>query len=133
MSLRFSYKLVNPNLLLDNALIIFPKDVTPNDFEELYALVVKQLAKDFHPYAELSEQPTLLTAEWIFEQTQRMISQVIQKENHALGYIIYRVDIPEKTMQKAMLGLAGDEKLNALTQLVLKREAQKVWIRKRYS
>jgi len=118
---------------MDYSLIIFPKEVNPDDFEELYELVIKQLSKDFHPYASLNEVPSDLNAEWIFSEIKRMLSYVIEKENHSLGYIIYRVDIAEKTMRKTMLGLAGDEKLNALTELILKREAQKVWIRKKFS
>ncbi len=118
---------------MKNELIIFPKEVCPNDFGELYELVVKQLSKDFHPYATIGEVPAMLNAEWIFGEIKRMVSHVIEKENQSLGYIIYRVDIAEKTMRKTMHGLAGDEKLNALTELILKREAQKVWIRKSFS
>ncbi len=96
-------------------------------------MVVNQLSKDFHPYASLSEGHSDLNAEWIFAEIKRMLSDVIEKESHSLGYIIYRVDIPEKTMRKAIHGLSGDEKLNVLTELILKREAQKVWIRKSFS
>jgi len=118
---------------LNNELIIFPKEIAPENYEELYRMVVDQLSKDFHPYASLENIPQELSAEWIFEEIKRMLSIIIPRESSALGYIIYRVDITEKTMRKAMHGLAGEEKLNALAHLILKREAQKVWIRQQFS
>lgn len=118
---------------MSNELIIFPKEVALEDYQELYRSVVNQLIKDFHPYATIENAPQELSAEWIFAEIKRMISIIIEKESSALGYIIYRVDITERTMQRTMHGLSGDEKLNALAQLILKREAQKVWIRKQFS
>lgn len=118
---------------MKNSLTIFPKEVTDKEFAELYEMVVKQLAKDFHPYSTLDSMPQELSAEWIYSEIKRMLSHIVTHENQALGYIIYRVDIPQKTIQSNISNLSGDKKLEKLAELILKREAQKVWIRKNYS
>lgn len=112
---------------------LFPKQLSSEEFQQLYKLVIAQLAKDFQPYSQPQPAPVLVSPEWIFLEIKRMLAEVISKENSALGYIIYRVDIPEWKLSKATLGYSGEQKMDALANLVLKREALKVWIRHNYS
>ncbi len=118
---------------MNNELITLPTELTPDKYPVFLRAVVEQLQKDFHPYAVLDIQSAHdLSLPWIATQIHYMLTTAIAKDQHALGTIIYRVDIAERTMRQAMMNASSDERLNILTQLILKREVQKVWLRTQY-
>ncbi len=61
-----------------------------------------------------------------------MLTIIVEQKNQTLGAIIYRVDLSEKLARRTMNTSGHTERLDELTALMLKREAQKVWIRHNY-
>ncbi len=103
------------------------------DYTQLYQDVYNQLKKDFHPHIAMAEAPEELNAQWLYDETWRMINEVSQRQTPALNGIINRVDISEKQMRKLVTTNSQNEKMKALTEMVLRREALKVWIRRNLS
>jgi hypothetical protein len=112
---------------------IFPKGALQSDYSKLYHAVALQIAKDFHPHVEMSEIPAELNSEWLYQEILRMLTEVIEGQGHSLGAILYRVDLSEKMVRPAMHRTEQSNKLAELAAMMLKREAQKVWIRHHYS
>jgi len=112
-----------------DSLDIFPESGVHQDFQPLYQSVYAQVKKDFHPYIMIKEAPELLSSQWLYAEIRRMLTEVIEKQNQSLGPIIYRVDLSEKVVNRTMQSAARADKLDELTLLVLRREAQKIWIR----
>ncbi len=110
---------------------IFPPDaaIALQDFQWWYLQVYLQLKKDFHPHAQLAESPDNLDSKWIYDEVKNILSHIIENKNQSLHGIINRVDISEKQLKKWMATNTTSEKLDALTEMIIKREALKVWIR----
>ncbi|MBX7051578.1 MAG: hypothetical protein K1X54_06055 [Flavobacteriales bacterium] len=102
------------------------------DYQEYYRGVITQIRKDFHPYTSIDEPEGLISPEWIFQELSRMVHEVLTNHQSALGQIIYRVDLPEKKVRSNMMVATTGEKPEILTRMILRREAQKVWIRLQY-
>jgi hypothetical protein len=103
------------------------------DFQNFYREVIKQIDKDFHPYAELAIPEGVITLDWIYTSLNNMVNTIVADQNSVLGAIIYRVDLPEKQVRKAMINKGIQEKPEELTRMILRREAQKVWIRHHFN
>ncbi|HEY8404012.1 MAG TPA: hypothetical protein VIK71_05330 [Flavobacteriales bacterium] len=114
-------------------LILFPDSLPAVDYQPLYLKVKEQIDKDFHPYGALPKAPAQLSAEWLFTELKSLIQRVMQQNMTGWTAVIYRIDISESTLQRELIGLAGDEKWNKLTLLILEREAKKVWMRQQFS
>jgi|GEM_PF-1077986 hypothetical protein len=112
---------------------LFPTDDVALDYQSLYKSVAEQIRKDFHPHIEMRAIPFPLSSEWLFNEISRMLGAVIMHQNQNLGAIIYRVDLPEKTTRRTMNSSETGSRLDELAAMILKREAQKVWIRQHYS
>jgi hypothetical protein len=100
------------------------------NYQEMYLAVYEQLQKDFHPYAALQKPTEQLTAQWLYEEVARLTSDLIQSQPASLSAFLYRVDISESQMKRSMSIASPEQKLDQLTWMILKREAQKVWIRR---
>lgn len=99
---------------------------------QLYRMVYDQLRKDFHPHIQINEAPEELTASWLYGEVSVMLSDLLKSSGNGLSAVLYRVDIKESILKKAMLEASPEQKLEKLTWLILKREAQKVWIRSNF-
>lgn len=96
------------------------------DHGPLYAAVVKQLQKDFHPYAEGVSTPEYLNSDSVKDYALALLSHLLNEHPTALGAVLYRVDLGEKSARTAAHDAQGT---HALALAILKREAQKVWLR----
>jgi hypothetical protein len=114
---------------MSEELIIFPNELPIESYQSLYQKVCNQIAKDFYPYVEMSDLPEILEASWIKSELQRMLTILVRDQAGALGAVIYRVDLTEKNMRKTMNSSSTNEKLDELAAMILRREAQKVWLR----
>lgn len=112
---------------------IFPKTGLALDYQHLYRLVYDQIEKDFHPHVTMTLRPETLSSDWLFSEVKRLLNYIIEKQNSALGSIIYRVDLSEKMVKTTMHTTIREDKLDELAAMILRREAQKVWIRQNYS
>lgn len=117
---------------MDELSTIFPDNLPNPDYQAYYREVLRQINKDFHPYSMIPEPEGLLSADWIFDHLQKMVEEIVMHQQQVLGAIIYRVDLPEKQVRKSMSGKNSQEKPEELTRQILRREAQKVWIRNQY-
>jgi hypothetical protein len=112
---------------------LFPLAKAGTDLQELYAAVCKQIRKDFHPHVEMAFPEGSLSAEWLLAEIRRMLGEILQQGGSNLGTVIYRVDLKESTTRAAMNNSSTDNRLAELSMLILRREAQKVWLRKHLS
>ncbi|MFN0030681.1 MAG: hypothetical protein ACKVOR_00830 [Flavobacteriales bacterium] len=103
------------------------------DFTQLYTQVYHQLKKDFHPHIEIEPIPENLNSEWLEQEVYRMITKAVSERSQSLAGIINRVDLSEYQLRKYVTALDEKKKLTALSKLILKREALKVWIRHNYT
>lgn len=113
-----------------NGLFSGEMTIHPEQFAEMYTAVYEQLKKDFHPYSTLHEAPPSLSSQWLFDEVARLLSDLLRNHPSSLQPFLYRVDISESQMRRAMQTSSPDTKLDQLTWMILRREAQKVWIRK---
>lgn len=109
---------------------LFPSGLTGTELQEMYAAVCTQIRKDFHPHAEMGSPESILTPEWLLTEIRRMLSELLQQGGSNLGTVIYRVDLKESTTRTAMTNSSTDNRLAELSMMILRREAQKVWLRK---
>ncbi len=110
--------------------VLFPETLPESDYQELYRAVCHQLDKDFRPHAGLNELPKPISPEWIYAEIQRMLHEIVERGGSELGAVIYRVDLKESHVRIMMNENSITERITGLTNLIIKREAQKVWLRK---
>ncbi len=60
------------------------------------------------------------------------IDSLLQDDMHALVQLMYRLDINESKFHNAMSAQNSDERVNALTDLIIERELQRVEFRNKY-
>lgn len=117
---------------MTNEITIFPDHSLPSqDYQKLYTAVYLQLSKDFQPFAKIDEKPELLTAEWLFSATKRMLEYILSEQPSSFGQIIYRIDVSENKARRLMYQSEGS--IDVLAEEVVRREAQKVWLRHTFS
>jgi hypothetical protein len=68
----------------------------------------------------------------LFSQIEPHILKLLWENTRKLQQLLYRIDIPEKLALQALRGEPGRTPPQMLTELVIKRELQKVVIRKYY-
>lgn len=89
------------------------------DFD-MFGLEIKFSGNAYNAYEEL------------FEQIQPHIDKLINSNQQKFLGILYRIDISEEQMKKAVLDNLSEPFSHIITDLVIKRELQKVVIRKQY-
>lgn len=78
----------------------------------------------------MAKTPEFLTPEWIYAELERMLQEIVARGGADLGAVVYRVDLKETHVRKTMGSSSASNRIKELTSLILKREAQKVWLRK---
>lgn len=91
--------------------------------------LLRQIEKDFQleeGYLQPSEEPF---AAWLEKELHRILTYWMEREPARISQLLYRVDLAESKLQRAMD--SGEyESLSALTAyLVMEREMQKVFLR----
>lgn len=101
---------------------------------ELLNETANQLIKDFGIEGieiKFSGNPDNAYKE-LFDQIEPHILDLLWKNTRKLQQLLYRIDIPEKLAAKALQGEPGKTPPQMLTELIIKRELQKVVIRRFY-
>lgn len=114
-------------------LILFPNDLPDHDYQELYRLTQEQIFKDFYPYSKELVQVASPTPQVLRTLIFQLLTQIIQESPGQLGAILYRVDISEKSARRHVSETNAQNSTQELSALILRREAQKVWLRKSLS
>lgn len=108
--------------------LLFPESTLPErSHQELYKSVYDQLMKDFHPFVLADVPPAIFTPEYLFGFTHKLLQKILEEHPSFFGQILYRVDLTEKKAASA-----GGSTEN-LARLIVRREAQKVWLRWNFS
>jgi hypothetical protein len=104
--------------------LLFPDGNLPQrSYQELYKNVYQQIMKDFHPFASADVPPSIFTPEYLFGITLKLLQKILEEQPSHFAQILYRVDLTERKAQTAQ---GSTEKL---AELIVRREAQKVWLR----
>ncbi len=101
---------------------------------DLLSQVVSQINKDFQLNGfevEFSGQGETAYQE-LTEQITPVIEYLIEKQPDRFWNLLYSIDLSENKVKKALFGAEPDS-IQQLTDLILKRELQKVVIRNFYS
>ena len=100
--------------------------------EDLVRKTLKQVEKDFGDVIlQLDEVPVSET--YFFDLVTDLsytVEALLEKNPEKLFSLLYRIDLPEGLAQQA---LSSDKPHFALSELIMKRELQKVVLRQRYS
>jgi hypothetical protein len=110
--------------------VLFPETLPDKDYQDLYRAVCVQLDKDFMPHARLKAITDNISPDWIYNEIHRMLQEIISRGGSELGAVVYRVDLKETLVRKTMHESTSSDRINELANMILKREAQKVWLRK---
>jgi hypothetical protein len=107
--------------------LLFPESSLPErSYQELYKGVYDQLMKDFHPFVLADVPPAIFTPEYLFGFAYKLLKKVLEEQPAFFGQVLYRIDLTEK---KAATAGGSTEHL---AHLIVRREAQKVWLRWNY-
>lgn len=93
-----------------------------------------QVIKDFEMFGlEIRFSGSAYNAyEELFEQIQPHIEKLIQTNRQKFMGILYRIDVSEEQIKKAVDQNATESFSEIITDLVIKRELQKIVIRRQY-
>ncbi len=98
---------------------------------EYLRLTVAQLKKDF----QLDEDElgsidfTQLNYVELKEKIQPIIARMLELDTHRFFQLLYIIDVPESQVRQLILDLENAEALCLITELIIRRELQKVVIR----
>lgn len=96
-------------------------------------LIANQLKKDFERAGvELpKEVPTeFATKRQLFDFAHQLFKNILKEQSHLLDSLLYLIDIPEKYVQH---NFHDTQQSETSVEIILIREAQKVFLRKTYS
>ncbi|HEY1039168.1 MAG TPA: hypothetical protein VGF30_07165 [Bacteroidia bacterium] len=100
---------------------------------ELVQQLVQQLEKDFiHSDLFADKDKTSLKGDEIYDLVHLKTKELMSKNYSELANTFYRVDISEKQLKDALNANTTKEESEIITELILKRELQKVVYRNIY-
>jgi hypothetical protein len=94
-------------------------------FRELYDATWKQITKDFAHFCEVPNHAAIPSPEQMLESIMEMLN-VLSSDALKLNTLFYRIDLSERQQ-------IPNGNPQALAMMILRREAQKVWIRSQYN
>lgn len=100
--------------------------------EELYVALIGQLNKDFELSNIEEVIPKSITSNDLNAQLFTIINELIQKDFDVLLSVLYRIDVPESKAVRNS-NQTFEDYIELLVFSILKRELQKVWLRKNFS
>ncbi|WP_018477190.1 hypothetical protein [Pontibacter roseus] len=71
--------------------------------------------------------------EELHQQVTRMVQQLLRQNLNHLLHILYRIDVDERNVKRAMLAASEGEVAENIARLIVERELLKAQIRFRYS
>lgn len=100
--------------------------------QELYIVLIKQLNKDFQ-LSNIDEGfPESITPSNLRSQLFTFINKLIQKDFDLFLNLLYRIDLPESQAIRA-LNQTFEDYIEMIVFAILKRECQKIWLKKKFS
>jgi hypothetical protein len=118
---------------LEEGITLFDQSLPGISHAELYELTFLQIQKDFIPYVQVERPSELLDAETLYLLVKSTISQVLTQQPQNFVPILYRIDLSEKDIKKDQRNISPAEMVSFISQKILRKEAQKVWLRKSLS
>lgn len=112
--------------------IPFPGEVSLGGRPKLLKALAEQIAKDLSTF-DFGPIPESPDAAWIIASLRMALNHLVVEQGKSLGAVLYRIDVNEQKIKRAMAATGSDERLELLTQHVLEREAVKVWTRFNYT
>ena len=101
-------------------------------YSDLVSLVCKQIQKDFYMEAMDLKEAEIVFLIDIYDALYPQITQLIQFDFNGVMRLLYRIDISEQKVKKQM-DIMPDDTAKAICILIIKREIQKIILRKQYS
>lgn len=101
-------------------------------YSDLVAVTWKQIQKDFAMEAIGLKDAEITALNDIYEALYPHVTQLIQFDFNGVMRLLYRIDISEQKVKRQM-DLIPDDTARAISILIVKREIQKVVLRKQYS
>tara|TARA_R110002050_G_scaffold149463_1_gene276060 strand:+ start:107340 stop:107702 length:363 start_codon:yes stop_codon:yes gene_type:complete len=101
-------------------------------YPDLTQKVWAQVIKDFSLEAMEINEIEVTTLDEIYNQVYPEVTRFIKFDFNALMRLLYRIDISELAVKKQM-DLMPDDTAQAISSLIVKREIQKVVLRKQFS
>jgi hypothetical protein len=102
----------------------------PEDIHESLIL----FERDFHlaeDYLKL-DRASQITYEQAFIKIMRVVEDLLERDFNGLVNILYRIDVSETQLKKA-LAASTEDPASIITDMIFKREMQKVATRRKYS
>ena len=103
---------------------------SPADIKASLALFQKDFQLD-QSYLSLDSQETF-TYEQAYLKIMRVVGDLLERDFNTLLNVLYRIDVSEEQLKKA-LAASNDNPAAVITDMILKRELQKVETRRKYS
>jgi len=98
----------------------------------LYQDLINQLNKDFEITGTTIDFLKVKSPSKLFGFLEDAISELVQKDFDIFLNLLYRIDINEHQI-KEIINQANENVEKQITFLILKREWQKVWLKRNYS
>lgn len=102
------------------------------EYPDFLSLVQKQIQKDFGLEGFPIELDSSENLESTYFKLYAQITGLVQQDFNGLMRLLYRIDISEIKVQRQM-DLIPDDTARAISELIIKREIQKVILRKQFS
>ncbi len=115
---------------------IIPDQLPERDFKDFFKSIYFQTKKDFSciPFPEeINDEHHYSHASALEQYVLNRVRHLLQSYPSMLGRILYSVDLPEASTRRKLAEDNGETEEIKLAQIILKREAQKVWLRKTLS
>lgn len=101
-------------------------------YPDFLDLVRQQIQKDFGLEGFQMEFEGSDDLEDVYHKLYDQITRFVQQDFNGLMRLLYRIDISEHKVQRQM-DLIQDDTARAISELIIKREIQKVILRKQFS
>jgi hypothetical protein len=118
---------------LEEGLTLFDQNLPGISHAELFELTFLQIQKDFIPYVQVERPEQTLDGETLYLLVKNTITQVLSEQPQNFVPILYRIDLSEKDIKKDQRNISPAEMVSFISQKILRKEAQKVWLRKSLS
>lgn len=104
--------------------------------QDLLEKVIEQIQKDFNWFSlkiKFSNKPELSAYQEVFQQILPLIDEMLNDDYIKLMSILYRIDIDEDFLNRKLKETPNADTDEVITDLIIKRELQKVIIKQMYS
>lgn len=104
--------------------------------KDLIEKVVKQIQKDFEWFSLdiiFSNNPNISPYQELFQQILPLVDEMLNEDYPKLLSILYRIDIDEEFINRKLKETSNADTDEVITDLIIKRELQKVIIKEIYS